>query len=260
MSMRLFRSLLCRMLLGAVLVGCVKEHRLICPCRLLLDFSELDTSIVSEARINILGPAGYIYDGVLNASSFEDEVLLKVPKGACRLCVYSGEGGLAVPERGLHIPYGDECPPVYMQSVLLDTDCERLRKEVSLYKNHCCMSVCIADSKHFPFGLAVRGRIVGYGADGAPVDGDFFCRVESVSDVDWTMSVPRQVDDSMVLEVSDGTSVLKTFALGEYIRASGYDWNAANLKDITVGLDYTRTKLTISVRGWDEVYEFDVVI
>jgi hypothetical protein len=57
-----------------------------------------------------------------------------------------------------------------------------------------------------------------------------------------------------------GTSVLKTFALGEYIHASGYDWSAADLEDITVGIDYTRTKLIISVLGWDDVYEFDVVI
>ena len=64
----------------------------------------------------------------------------------------------------------------------------------------------------------------------------------------------------MLLEVSDGTEVLKIFALGKYICASGYNWKAADLSDITVGIDYTRTKLTVSVRGWDEVYEFDVVI
>ena len=72
--------------------------------------------------------------------------------------------------------------------------------------------------------------------------------------------MPRQMDNSIVLEVNDGTSVLKTFALGEYISASGYDWSAPDLGDITVGIDYTRTKLTVSVLGWDEVYEFDVVI
>jgi hypothetical protein len=245
---------------GAVVLGCVKENRVVCPCRLLLDLSQLDTSVVSEARINIVGPSGYMYDGALDAGSFMDEILVEVPKGACRLCVYSGEEGLAAPGRGLHIPYGDECPPVYMQSAFLDTDCEQLIRTVSLNKNHCRLSVCIVDSEHFPFSLAVRGWVAGYGADGAPMDGDFFCSVDSVTDVDWTMSVPRQVDDSMILEVSVGSTVLKTFALGEYIRASGYDWNAADLKDITIGIDYTRTKLTVSVRGWDEVYEFDVVI
>jgi hypothetical protein len=106
----------------------------------------------------------------------------------------------------------------------------------------------------------VRGRVAGYGANGFPINGDFFYDVEDFSAEAWIMYVPRQTDNSLVLEINDGTAVLKTFALGEYICASGYDWNAADLQDITVGIDYTRTKLTVSIRGWDEVYEFDVVI
>jgi hypothetical protein len=120
--------------------------------------------------------------------------------------------------------------------------------------------VFVADVEHFPFSLAVKGMVAGYGADGTPADGDFFHMVETVPDEGWAISVPRQTDDSMLLEVSDGTDVLKIFALGKYICASGYNWKAADLSDITVGIDYTRTKLTVSVCGWDEVYEFDVVI
>ena len=122
------------------------------------------------------------------------------------------------------------------------------------------LSICVEDVEHFPFNLAVRGGVAGYGADGSLVQGEFYYLLKAFSNARSTISVPRQLDDSMVLEVNDGTEVLKTFALGEYIRASGYDWNAADLEDITVGIDYTRTKLTVSVLGWDEVYEFDVVI
>ena len=248
------------MLLGAVLTGCVKEHRISCPCRLVLDFSGLDTSVTPSARINILGPAGCVCDMVLDAESFKEEVTVEVPKGECSLCVYSGEEGMAVPLQGLHIPYGEECPPVYMQAAFLDTDCELLRRVVELSKNHCLMSVFLADPEHFPFGMAIKGSVAGYGTDGTPVEGGFFYDMSATFVGGWTLTVPRQTDDSMVLEVRDGTDVLKTFALGKYIKASGYDWNAANLQDITIGIDYTRTKLTVSVRGWDDVYEFDVVI
>jgi hypothetical protein len=167
---------------------------------------------------------------------------------------------MSEPEGGLRIPLGAECPPVYMQSSYLDTDCELLTRQVALKKNYCRLSIYVEDAEHFPFALAVRGRVSGYDQEGKPAVGEFFYGVESVSDVDWVLSVPRQVDDSMLLEVSDDTAVLKTFALGEYINASGYDWNAADLQDITIGIDYTRTKLSVSIRGWDEVYEFDVVI
>ena len=260
MSMKRYSNLVFVVFLGMALSGCIKEHRGLCPCRLLLDLSSLDTSVVSSARINIVGPGGYVFDGCVGVESFIDETLVLVPKGECWLNVYCGEQGMAVPDKGLQIPYGDECPPVYMQSAFLDTDCEQMNRQVLVRKNYCRLSVFVEDVEHFPFSLAVKGMVAGYGADGTPMDGDFFYKVETVPDEGWAMSVPRQTDDSMLLEVGDGTGVLKTFALGKYICASGYDWKSADLQDITVGIDYTRTKLTVSVRGWDEVYEFDVVI
>ena len=258
--MRLSSSLISVVVLGIVLSGCVKERRSLCPCLLYLDFSKLDTSVVSYARVNISGPEGFVYDESLNADCFEDEVVVRVPQGECMLCVYSGEEGLAVPNEGLHIPYGTDCPSVYMCASYLNTECERYMKEVELWKNYCKLSICVEDAEHFPFGLAVRGSVAGYGVNGFPINGDFFYEVNGYSSDVWTMSLPRQTDNSMVLEVNDGTDVLKTFALGEYISASGYDWSAKNLEDITVEIDYTRTKLTISVLGWDEEYDFDVVI
>ena len=35
--------------------------------------------------------------------------------------------------------------------------------------------------------------------------------------------------------MSDRREFLKTFAIGEYVRACGYDWTEADLKDITLG-------------------------
>ena len=258
--MRRFSFLLSAAFLGMALMGCVKERRGQCPCRLQLDFTRLDTSVLESARVNILGPGGFVFDESLLADAFIDGMSVNVPKGGCMLCVYSGDQGMVAPEKGLNIPYGEDCPPVYMCAAFLDTECEQYRKVVLLRKNYCQLSICVEDVEHFPFGLAVRGGVAGYGADGTPAQGDFYYSLQTFSDALWTMSVPRQMDDSMVLEVNDGTSVLKTFALGEYIRASGYDWSSADLDDITVGIDYTRTKLTVSVLGWDEVYEFDVVI
>ena len=258
--MRRFSFLISVTFLGMALLGCVKERRGSCPCQLQLDFTRLDTSVVEAARVNILGPGGFVYDDSLSSEAFAEQTLVDVPKGGCLLCVYSGERGMVAPESGLSIPYGEDCPPVYMCAAFLDTDCEQYRKVVLLRKNYCQLSICVEDVEHFPFGLTVRGDVVGYGADGSPVKGDFYYGVQEFSDSQWTMSIPRQKDDSLVLEVNDGTMVLKTFALGEYIRASGYDWGAADLEDIIVSIDYTRTKMTISVLGWDEVYEFDVVI
>lgn len=258
-SMKRF-SLVMALILVVALQGCIKERRRNCPCRLYLDMTEIDTSFVNSARISIVGPDGFVYDDVRPSGLFGLDDYLAVPRGECLVNVYYGEDGLSRPSSGLSIPYGNECPGVYMYSSYVDTDCEITSRKVRLYKNHCLMTVCVADPEHFPFGLSVNGNVSGYGVEGSPESGGFRCRTADMDDGRWTVSVPRQKDDSLVLEVDDGTAVLKSFALGKYISSSGYDWNAPDLEDITIGIDYTRTKLTLSVLGWEEVYEFDVVI
>ena len=76
----------------------------------------------------------------------------------------------------------------------------------------------------------------------------------------FTAILPRQMDASLVLEVNDGSETLKNFALGEYVKACGYDWSEDDLKDISVRIDYARTKVVVEVKDWSEVCEFDIVI
>ena len=116
------------------------------------------------------------------------------------------------------------------------------------------------DGAGFPFDMTLVGNVCGYCADGAPMPGRFNCSPEMVGKSSYIVNLPRQRDASLMLEVNDGTQVLKTFALGEYVKACGYDWTEEELKDVTVGIDYARTQIRIAVQGWDEVYEFDIVI
>ena len=74
------------------------------------------------------------------------------------------------------------------------------------------------------------------------------------------MKVPRQMDASLMLEVEDENGISKSFAIGEYIMASGYDWNAEDLSDITVTLDYYITGVTVLVQKWDDEFVFDLVL
>ena len=68
--MRRFNILIIMVFLGIAISGCVKERRGLCPCLLQLDFSRLDTSLVTEARVNVAGPEGYVYDESIDALSF----------------------------------------------------------------------------------------------------------------------------------------------------------------------------------------------
>ena len=64
----------------------------------------------------------------------------------------------------------------------------------------------------------------------------------------------------MMLEIDDGGGVIKRFALGTYIASIGYDWTAPDLRDIDIELDFAMTRISLVVSGWDNEYEFDVVI
>ena len=49
------------------LAGCsVKEYRESCPCRLVLDLSEVDTAVVKSADLYVSVPGGYVSSDVID--------------------------------------------------------------------------------------------------------------------------------------------------------------------------------------------------
>jgi hypothetical protein len=64
----------------------------------------------------------------------------------------------------------------------------------------------------------------------------------------------------MTLEIDEGDGILKRFSLGEYIASTGYDWDAPDLHDIHIELDFAVTQIVLKVSGWDGEHKFDIVI
>ena len=237
----------------------MKEDREACPCRLIVDLSGVDSLKIPAVDISVAGMNEFLFSSHKPVGESNEEMIL-VPRGKAFLNVYHGDGGMTR-EEGLYIPLGSECPPVYMYSALVDTDSEFIRKVVELRKNHCVITLCVEGEREgFPFDLSLRGNVCGYDAAGVPLSGDFIFRPKSDGNMQFMAVLPRQYDSSLLLDIVDGEEIIRTFAIGEYIRASGYDWTEADLKDVTVGIDYSRTRVSVAVQGWDEVYEFDVVI
>lgn len=240
--------------------GCsVKEDRDVCPGRLMLDFSGVDAS-VGSLDLLVTGPDGVVLRDVVASSGFGKEYVKEVPHGMLDVNVWSGAGEFVDEDAGLVIPVGCECPPVHMQSFTADTRGEICRVNVELHKNHCCLTVKLRGREVMPYSLAVRGNVDGYALDGSPRNGEFCCMAYPEEENAITVRVPRQVDASLMLEVDDGNEIRKSFAIGEYIRASGYDWDSEDLSDVTVTLDYYITYVTVQVQEWDEEFVFDLVL
>lgn len=213
-----------------------------------------------------------------------------VPKGEVDLAVAYSADGLAgelnSSGRWIEIDEGRPCPSIWTCCEKVSARADRVTVPVRLHKNFCRIDIQVrdVDGEEFPFKLRVRGNVNGYGLDGKPARGDFLCDAErsetesagsgTESDGDdsgtasestgyghgYAVTVPRQTDDSLTLEIVTDDGVAKSFAIGNYIAASGYDWTSADLKDICLEIDYARTVISFTIDKWTHSEQFEVVI
>lgn len=211
-----------------------------------------------------------------------------VPKGDIDLAVaYSADGlvgKLNSSERWIEIDEGRPCPSIWTCCEKVSARADRVTVPVRLHKNFCRIDIQVrdVDGEEFPFKLRVRGNVNGYGLDGKPARGAFLCDAErsetegsgTESDGDdsgtasestgskhgYAVTVPRQTDNSLILEIVTDNGVAKSFAIGNYIAASGYDWTSADLKDICLEIDYARTVISFTIDKWTHSEQFEVVI
>ena len=118
----------------------------------------------------------------------------------------------------------------------------------------------VKTEEEFPYRLLVKGDVDGYEPDGSPSYGSFMYELELSDAMTGQVTLPRQRDESLFLEIWDKGSVLKVFTLGRYISATGYDWSAEDLEDLTLSLDYTHNLIGITIGDWDKEHHFDISI
>ena len=235
-----------------ILSGCsVKENREECPCLLVLDFAASDSLAQGPLNVAVLSDGGLMHSGII--PNVDEDYVMNVPKGVLNVNVWKGDSDLC-------IPYGCECPSVYMNVFEADTRCEKLVKQVQLHKNHCRLTVMVEGYEKMPYSLTLYGNVDGYELDGMPSEGAFSCVAYPDGMAGAQALLPRQNDNSLMLEVDDGNFLTRRFALGEYLAAGGYDWNAESLSDVTIILDYYVTRVKIIVQDWENEYTYNVIL
>lgn len=243
-------------------------------------FSLCDTLLAGQAAS----------DGSPDTISDKGSYSYVVPKGDIDLAVAYSADGLAgelnSSGRWIEIDEGRPCPSIWTCCEKVSARADRVTVPVRLHKNFCRIDIQVrdVDGEEFPFKLRVRGNVNGYGLDGKPARGTFLCDAErsetesagsgTESDGDdsgtasestgyghgYAVTVPRQTDDSLTLEIVTDDGVAKSFAIGNYIAASGYDWTSADLKDICLEIDYARTVISFTIDKWTHSEQFEVVI
>jgi len=248
---------ICPLLLAGVLItvsfpGCsVKEDRDGCPCHLDLCFGE--SSLGSKA----VYAASEDYVAVDTIPSGMTMYSLETPRKDVTVTLFSPSsfGG----KTGLLIPEGEDCPAVRMFSKSYDANCEYIRDSVRLYKNYCRLTVSFEPSDSsvpYPLSVNVLGNVCGYTRDGEPRPGPFYFHLSPGEGRCCCVGLPRQRDDSLLMELISSEGVLRTFALGAVLADSGYDWTARDLDDCELVVDYSRTILTLKTDYWSRTFSF----
>lgn len=241
-----------------LLISCsVKEVRDSCPCLLVLDLTECREMPPSEAMLLIYDSEGGIWEDNVSLAG-HTEYSVYVPKTMLHLRMWYGDDGLAS-EDGMEIPIGQDCPEIYMYDVDILARGETVKDTVRMRKNHCVMQIRTEGGGDFPFDMKVTGNTSGYDCTGNPLEGRFECTPSGDGD-SFMVVLPRQTDDMLMLHVNDDGVSGKSFALGQYLSACGYDWSAPDLDDVSVTIDYALTEVRVLVNGWESVYAYDVIM
>lgn len=237
----------------------VKEDRTPCPCLLELDIKGPDAEASGAADVLLTSRNGFEFHETVDSWVEESLYSVSVPRDEIHVRAWCG-GGRNVSEDGLRIPLGQDCPRVYMHDSDIVTEGEFYREEVWLRKNHCVLTLVNKGKGNDFSNLVLKGNVSGYDAVGEPLSGDFEFSLGDSSEEEYEAVLPRQRDDSLMLEMEDGKGNQIAFSLGRYIVASGYDWTDSELKDVTVTLDYALTEIRLVIDGWESVYRYDVEI
>ena len=244
-----------------IMTGCsIYEDRSQCPCLLTLDFSRNEEALLKDVDVRLYDAnASSDVTGFTLGDDLTTTVLaLPVPRSEILVSVCHPSGMMT--SGTVTIPVGKDCPRVYMYVSRVRTYAEEVTDTVLLHKNHCVMNIITEGNRMQGYGLTVKGNVCGYGPDGTPLDGKFEYVPSWTGDGTCQVVLPRQKDSSLVIEIDDGTGVLKKFALGEYVSSVGYDWQSPDLQDINVYMDWNLTEISVDVEEWNSRQDHEIII
>ena len=237
----------------AALSCSIKEDRSKCPCILIMDLEEVPWNTPEEGfplSLQVSGPGGFSLENPVSVEECSTSYTVEGPRqGVYSSLLTSPAGDFFVGGRGIVIPEGKDCPPLWMYSRFLDTSVEDIREKVVLRKSFCTMSVTFKGVPPGKYSLRFLGTVCGYDLSAKPVPGEF--SYLSVPDGGGTCSarIPRQTDSSLIAAVESGDMVLRYFAIGEILAKNGYDWTSPDLADASLTIDYASTAITLTIGG-----------
>lgn len=237
------RRFLLPITLSALLSCSVKEQRDACPCRLEMDLSafrevtrqvHVDTGS-GERTLALSGGEDLIY---------REELSRRQALGVSVWCEL-------------------ETDSLYLFCQELSADRERLSVQAVPYKQFATVELYVMPPEEAlaPVTYTIQSD---YGAidvrTGKPVKKDLSIPLGGQSDR-FRFRLPRQDKNShLVLLAREFDGRQRSYPLGQWVRDSGYDWQARDLDDLFVGVDFSTATVQIRIDGWQEACTIDEIL
>ena len=162
------------------------------------------------------------------------------------------------------IEEGEDGDPLYRFSARVEASGESAVVPVEMTKEYSTVTVRFKMPEgygvdgRFPFYIIVTSNTCGLDIQsGAPVRGAYRFQPEETQDGLFQFTVPRQADQSLMLEIwakegmYEEEGHLDDLMLWTFLKqVEGFNWSLKNIPDLTIDIDYVRSKVVIYVKDW----------
>lgn len=237
----------------------VREDRQPCPCYLTLVLREAGEQLLAYGMDSLslaaAGDTDYRQNEAVRADSCHTGREWQTPKQWIRLGAYAGSENLQPTQDALLIPYGTEADSLFGYGARVDCNGETAVDTVRLHKQFATLTLILTGATEAdPMILETESRWAGWDLlDFTPVIGRFRATATLTDTGTYRIRLPRQGDDGLLLHLAGRNGEpLKSFPIGEEIAAEGYDWQAPDLDDLLITIDFARATVSVSISGWDD--------
>lgn len=240
----------------------IKEDRTPCPCWLDIFLPDSNTSTVG---ISLWQGDQQLLTEDVEYTRFVPFLEKEVKRGFNRLSAFERKGNLKMNGTCVKIETGHQCDSLYAYSDIVDCTGEFAIDTIVFHKQFATLSLQIVNAEEitYPYTLSVRGNVNGTDLTTlSPINGKFLYEPSLDENCTGTCRLPRQKDSSLALDMCkiEGGSLVDTIPLGDLIEKTGYDWNLADLDDITIIIDFAKAEIVVSVNEWQSEYTYEIEI
>ena len=253
------------LLLAVVLTACacsVKEDRAECPCwlKVYIDPFPGGGAVVSAYD------SGLIFSSALGREDWSGYYEATVPREFVGVTCHNVLEGHKDSGSLYRIVTGNQADSLYAHHAMVDCTGEGAEDHARLHKQFATVYMTFENEggeERCPYDVRISGNVNGMDMTTlSPHGGEFEYAPEELQPMFYQFRLPRQKDSSLSLclyNKEDG-ELLDSLPLGEYIRTSGFDWNAEDLNDIVINVDFAKIGLEVNVQEWNAMEVYDVTI